>query len=57
MILRYLFLFLLEIYVVPDGWSFETNSGIISLIFNPIALRKAKTLLSFGHSDCNRVNQ
>ena len=24
--------------------------------FNPIALRMAKTLQSFGHSECNRVN-
>ena len=23
---------------------------------NPIALRMAKTLWSFGHSECNRVN-
>ena len=25
------------------------------LSFNPIALRMAKTLLSFGHSECNRA--
>ena len=25
--------------------------------FNPIALRTAKTLRSFGHSECNRVKQ
>ena len=25
--------------------------------FNPIALRTAKTLLSFGHSECNRVKK
>ena len=25
------------------------------VIFNPIALRMAKTLWSFGHSECNRV--
>ena len=24
--------------------------------FNPITLRMAKTLLSFGHSECNRIN-
>ena len=24
--------------------------------FNPVALRKAKTLWSFGFSECNRVN-
>ena len=24
--------------------------------FNPVALRMAKTLPSFGHSECNRVN-
>ena len=24
--------------------------------FNPIALRMAKTLLSFGHFECSRVN-
>ena len=24
-------------------------------VFNPIALRTAKTLWSFGHSECNRV--
>ena len=30
--------------------------GIGSFInINPIALRMAKTLWSFGHSDCNRV--
>ena len=27
-----------------------------SLYINPVALRMAKTLWSFGHSDCNRVN-
>ena len=26
-------------------------------IFNPIVLRMAKTLWSFGHSECNRVNR
>ena len=26
-------------------------------LFNPIALRMAKTLWSFGHSECNRVNR
>ena len=25
-------------------------------MFNPIALRRAKTLLSFGPSECKRVN-
>ena len=25
--------------------------------FNPIALRTAKTLWSFGHSECNRVKR
>ena len=24
--------------------------------FNPMALKRAKTLWSFGHSECNRVN-
>ena len=28
----------------------------IFTIFNPIALRTAKTLWSFGHSECNRIN-
>ena len=28
---------------------------VISGMFNPIALRLAKTLWSFGHSECNRV--
>ena len=27
------------------------------LLVNPIALRMAKTLLSFGHSECNRVKE
>ena len=26
-----------------------------SAVFNPVALRTAKTLWSFGHSECNRV--
>ena len=26
------------------------------IYLNPIALRMAKTLLSFDHSECNRVN-
>ena len=26
-------------------------------VFNPIALRMAKTSWSFGHSECNRVNR
>ena len=26
------------------------------IVFNPIALRKAKTLWSFGLSECNRVS-
>ena len=26
------------------------------LPFNPIALRRTKTLWSFGHSECNKVN-
>ena len=25
--------------------------------FNPVALRMAKTLWSFGHSECNRVKE
>ena len=28
-----------------------------NLLVNPIALRMAKTLLSFGHSECNRVKE
>ena len=31
-----------------------TGSGFL---FNPIALIMAKTLWSFGHSECNRVNK
>ena len=30
--------------------------GMITVFLNPIALRMAKTLWSFGHSECNRVN-
>ena len=30
-------------------------SNICLKAFNPIALRTAKTLWSFGHSECNRV--
>ena len=29
--------------------------GVISISFNSIALRMAKTPLSFGHSECSRV--
>ena len=29
--------------------------AFIHIHLNPIALRKAKTLLSFGFSECNRV--
>ena len=29
--------------------------SVKTLVINPIAVRMAKTLLSFGHSDCNRV--
>ena len=41
--------------------TFETQSvcvfsDIAKGTFDPIALRKAKTLWSFGHSECNRVN-
>ena len=30
--------------------------SVEGLAVNPIALRMAKTLWSFGHSECNRVN-
>ena len=42
-----------------DLWAMEPYfiaEHIFICIFNPIALRKAKTLWSFGHSECNRVN-
>ena len=29
--------------------------GYVPVHLNPIALRKAKTLWSFGHSECDRV--
>ena len=32
-----------------------TILGVPIHLFNPIALRMAKTLWSFGHSECNRV--
>ena len=35
--------------------NFKNDEGK-PLCFNPIALRMAKTLWSFGHSECNRVN-
>ena len=34
----------------------QTDNGDKSYRINPIALRTAKTLLSFGHSECSRVN-
>ena len=34
----------------------STFTFFLSFIFNPIALRKAKTVYNFGLSQCNRVN-
>ena len=31
------------------------NIYLVKENFNPIALRTAKTLWSFGHSECNRI--
>ena len=33
------------------------RTKFISAKFNPVALRTAKTLLSFGRSECNRVKK
>ena len=43
---------LVERYLVLSG---DGKYSII-FVFNPIALRMAKTLWSFGHSECSRVN-
>ena len=37
----------------PEVFSFFS----LPVTFNPIALRMAKTLWSFGHSECNRVKE
>ena len=35
----------------------EINISVLRMLFNPIALRMAKALWSFGHSECNKVNE
>ena len=35
--------------------SYCSKGGLANKILNPIAFRMAKTPLSFGHSECNRV--
>ena len=41
--------------LMPFCWFCHVTAQI--LLLNPIALRMAKTLLSFGHSECNRVKK
>ena len=38
-----------------NGKVASPNSICIFIHLNPVALRMAKTPLSFGHSECNRV--
>ena len=35
--------------------TFYRENTLLPLVFNPVALRTAKTLWSFGRSECNRV--
>ena len=35
----------------------KQQHGSVPHDFNPIALKMAKTPLSFGHSECSRVNE
>ena len=35
--------------------TFSESALFANVLFNPVALRKAKTPSSFGHSECNRV--
>ena len=44
--------------VIFHYWSCRTDSvksSLLFLVLNPIALRKAKIVCSFGLSECNRV--
>ena len=37
------------------GKNINTVDFVYTILLDPIALRTAKTLWSFGHSECNRV--
>ena len=45
----------LDVYFMMEQQYTECSQSRFSLRFNPIALRMAKTLWSFSHSECNRV--
>ena len=34
-----------------------TDTSLLKISINPIALRKAKIVCNFGFSECNRVNE
>ena len=59
-------LFSIRVVECPPVWKRTVHSvylmrllkkNLISIIFNPFALRKAKIAYNFGLSDCKRVNR
>ena len=42
---------------IPESHVLATLLTGNAWLFNPIALRKAKTVYNFGLSECNRVNE